>query len=99
MSEENKVMIMSGRPVYIPDPKDRSLNDPHYLMSSNDVLRLVKTYYAEEFTLMGADQVAAARGKDIITADIVRPIIEKAVAMGWGKVKLIGAQLEFIAYF
>ncbi|KAB3419311.1 hypothetical protein F9Z84_07365 [Escherichia coli] len=99
MSEETKVAIMSGRPIYIPDPHDRSRNDPHYLMSSNDVLRLMKTFYVEEFTLYGADQVAAAKGKDIITEDLVNPIIDKALAMGWGKVKLVGRQLEFIAYF
>lgn len=99
MSEETKVAIMSGRPIYIPDPNDRSRNDPHYLMSSNDVLRLMKTFYVEEFTLYGSDQVAAAKGKDIITEDLVKPIIDKALAMGWGKVKLIGKQLEFIAYF
>lgn len=99
MSEETKVAIMSGRPIYIPDPNDRSRNDPHYLMSSNDVFRLVKTFYIEEHTFHGADQVAAAKGKDIITADIVKPIIDKALSMGWGKVKLIGRQLEFIAYF
>lgn len=92
-------IALEPKRVQIPDPYERTRNDPHYLMSSNDVLKLMKSFYHHECTFFGADQVKHDSGKEIITEHLIKVIISRAKEMGWGNVKLIGKQLEFIAYF
>lgn len=92
-------VIVTTRPTRIPDPYERTRNDPHYLMSSNDVLKLVKCFYKEDSVLFNGVGVGNDSGKEVITDHVVEPIIKRAESMGWGKVKLVGKQLEFIAFF
>lgn len=97
--QTERFTVTSGKQVRLPDPYERTRNDPLYLMSSNDVLKLVKDFYKENHTLWLAIAVTLNSGKEVITESSVEPIIAKAKAMGWGNVKLVGKQLKFIAYF
>lgn len=92
--------------VRIPDVDERTNNDPCYLMSSNDVLKLIKGMYAEGCDASGGKEEGSTRaiilnhqtsGKEVITEYMVRGIIKEAtVHYGWSEVKLIGKQLLFI---
>lgn len=93
------VPLNFSNPRRLPDPYDRTRNDPYYLMSSGDSARLVKTFYREEFTMHGADKVAGLPDKEMVTKEFLVPVIDKAKTMGWSEVRLIGKQLLFIAEF
>lgn len=92
--------------VTIPDVDERTNNDPCYLMSSNDVLKLIKGSYAEGCDASGGKEEGSPRaiildhqtsGKEVITEYMARGIIKEAtVHYGWSEVKLIGKQLLFI---
>lgn len=90
-----------GKKVFIPDPGERTDNDPSYLMSSNDVLKLIKTIYPENTPVEEKDILlnilTVESGKEVITQHLVDGIIKQAtVHHGWSEVKLIGKQLLFI---
>lgn len=92
--------IQMGKKVYIPDPDERTRNDPCYLMSSNDVLGLIKLFYqdnVEQLGKMSGDMVKDSKGKSPITEHFLIPIIARSKEMGWDEVKLIGKQLLFTA--
>jgi hypothetical protein len=91
----------------IPDVGERTNNDPAYLMSSNDVLKLIKAMYQDGCDASG-DSLEPERfkhpiildrssGKEVITSYMVQGIIKEAtVNHGWSDVKLYGKQLLFI---
>lgn len=87
----------------IPDPGERTANDPCYLMSSSDVLKLIKTFYnaeKEPFYLKYSGEredihILPTSGKEIIVDLTMRKIISESKKMGWLEVKLIGKQLLF----
>jgi hypothetical protein len=89
----------------IPDSGERTSNDPSYLMSSTDVLKLIKTFYGvkeEPFYLsyqgeVGGLEISPNSGKEVIIELTVRKIISEAKKLGWFKVELIGKQLLFIS--
>lgn len=99
-------VIRVGKNVTIPDVNERTNNDPCYLMSSNDVFKLIKGMYAEGCDVTGGKEEGSTRaiilnhqtsGKEAITEYMARGIIKEAtVHYGWSEVKLIGKQLLFI---
>jgi len=87
-ARDHRVMDLN-KTVRIPDVGERTNNDPSYLMSSNDVLKLIKGTYPN-----GCD---ASGGKEVITQYLANEIIKEATTRyGWPEVKLIGKQLLFI---
>jgi hypothetical protein len=92
--------------VRIPDVDERTNNDPCYLMSSSDVLKLIKGSYSDGCDASGGKEEGSLRpiilshqtsGKEVITQYLANGIIKEAtVHHGWSEVKLIGKQLLFI---
>lgn len=100
-------MVIFDKGVRIPDVGDRTINDPSYLMSSNDVLKLIKGMYSDGVDITqqigGLSYLSHGKlshvysGKEVIGYDLVDGIIKEAtVHHGWSEVKLIGKQLLFI---
>lgn len=93
MSNKELVFTQSPERVPLPDSGDRTRNDPCYLMSSNDLLKLAKFMNVGVFTPGGIIP------KRELNEDNLKPIIEQALSEGWDEVKLIGKQLLFSMYF
>jgi hypothetical protein len=119
MSEINPYKVNNGgmhikemdfrKKVFIPDVNDRTNNDPCYLMSSNDVLKLIKAMYADgteiteqtgsnSYTFFRHGNLSHAdSGKEVIAHCLVDGIIKEAtIHHGWSDVQLHGKQLLFI---
>lgn len=111
MSEVNPFEVTNGgmyikemdfrKKVSIPDVNERTNNDPVYLMSSNDVLKLIKSMYPDGARLNDREEPErlsyAESGKEVITTFMLTPIITSAINnFGWSEVKPIGKQLLFI---
>lgn len=106
MSELRKVMEFR-KTMRIPDVGERTTNDPSYLMSSNDVLKLIKSSFPEGVDITNGTAIAGhddinlldyeTSGKEAINEHMVKAIVKEAINHhGWSEVKLIGKQLLFI---
>lgn len=91
--------------IHIPDVNERTNNDPCYLMSSNDVLKLIKATYADGCDASGGNRSLSApnilnhqlSGKEVITPYLIEGIVKEATThYGWSDVQLQGKQLLFI---
>lgn len=88
MSEE-KTIDMS-RVIMLPDANDRTGNDPYYLMSSSDVMRVINSnrkYHCQ-------DLIQAKREINELTVSM---IVNQAKIEGWYDVRLVGRQLLFVS--
>lgn len=92
-----------SKPVNLPDPGERTKNDPIYLMSSNDVLKLIKgrfngkKFFVSQDHMLSGSQIEINQWseKDHILPETVKELIDEAYQLGWMEVKLIGKQLVF----
>lgn len=89
MSEQKQVLNF-GKRINIPDVNDRTGNDPYYLMSSNDVFKVIN----EHRLFRTQDPILNKREINDIS---VAPIVNEALVGGWSEVKLVGKQLLFIS--
>jgi len=94
-------MSFKGPSSQIPDPNERTPNDPTYLMSSENVFKLVNWFigvnngkYAD--TGLGTPINPISSKQEIIKENL-EPIFRKGKEMGWKEVKLMGKQLLFIS--
>lgn len=95
------------RPIFkksitIPDPGERTPNDPVYLMNSDNVLKLIKGTMRPDWPVY--DQIGnhvgelMDAGKEVIKEEFLWAVFELAKEAGWKEVKLIGKQLLFISF-
>jgi hypothetical protein len=95
-------MSVTGKRVCIPDVGDRTLNDPCYLMSSNDTLKLANQENLGDVACELDNFRAIREGfleKKHLNNRLFKFLISAAKEQGWGEVKLVGKQLLFIAPF
>lgn len=89
-----------GKKVFIPDPGERTGNDPCYLMSSSDLLKLINQPRAEQATRLADTGVvrleASLLEKKDISEKTVSEVIAQSLVFGWSNVQLHGKQLLFI---
>jgi len=86
--------------VSLPDAGERTKNDPTYLMSSDGVLKLIKSYYKPDWPVydkLGNVTPLMDCNKEAIKPELINLVIKLAIEKGWSEVKLIGKQLLFIS--
>lgn len=88
MSQEKTIDV--SRVLNIPDVNDRTGNDPYYLMSSSDVMKVINN----NLKFNCQDPIQAKREINEMTVSM---IISQAKVEGWADVKLVGRQLLFIS--
>lgn len=92
-------VINIGKKITIPDVGERTDNDPCYLMSSNDVLKLLNQIRGErnnKAAETGIGMTHSVLEKKDISYETVCGVIGEAKSLGWAEVRQYGKQLLFI---
>lgn len=93
---------MFKKTVTVPDPGERTPNDPVYLMNSDNVLKLIKGTMRPDWPVYDkiGNQIGELMdaGKEVIREEFLSATFESAKEAGWKEVKLIGKQLLFISF-
>lgn len=91
------VTIKEVQMLLLPDPADRTENDPIYLMSSSDVLKLTNKFIdvtnCHSFSGESFPEITAKRQ---ITKAHLEEIQAAGLAAGWSEVIAVGKQLLFV---
>ena len=91
------LQLQDAQVLLLPDPADRTENDPIYLMSSGDVLKLVNKFIEKaNYHALAGNGFSEISAKRQITKEHINEILLAAKVAGWSEVISIGKQLMFV---